>query len=199
MSKSAKNITGTSKPQSRSATDFFQYCHTYHQELFEEVTTQEVIQVNPEPVLVWPIKGYVPPPQRSSLNKNGFARSNQVSKLKDELGWQLKEGTAWWDNSEPKGARVVTITNWTDGRLYDSGNFIQACKALLDCLQPDILKNDNMTYCYDFYRQRSARKLKVDVGTLVMVFDIHDITSRVRRVEFIGEADRSSKRLGGIQ
>lgn len=198
MTRSAKNTTGTLSLPSPLGSDFGDVCRAHQRQLFEESCTQEILEVRPEPVLVWPIPDYIPPPQRSSQNKLGFSRSRNVRKLQDQLGWQLKSGEAVWDNSVPTGPRVVSVTTWKPGVRYDAGNYIQACKALLDSLQPDIIIDDHILHCSDFYSQRSPKKDKMGVGTLVIVYDVIKVQSRVRRVSIVGldENGPSSRQRG---
>lgn len=55
--------------------------------------------------------------------------------------------------------------------MYDYGNYVQACKALLDSLQPDYLVNDSPAWCVDFYRLELASS-GVEAGTLVLVLEV---------------------------
>lgn len=65
----------------------------------------------------------------------------------------------------------MVIQTWKKGRLYDHGNYVQSCKALLDSLQPDYLWNDSVAWCLDFYWLGLASS-GVEAGTLVLVLEI---------------------------
>jgi len=80
--------------------------------------------------------------------------------------------------------RVVAITSWKSGRLYDHGNYVQSCKALLDSLQPDVIVNDSLSHCHDFYSQRLAKEDKMPVGTLVIVHRLQARHEGVRIFEY---------------
>jgi len=62
-------------------------------------------------------------------------------------------------------------------RKYDQGNFVQACKALLDSLQPDklspelaVIQNDSTHWLVDCYQQHLSGD--GPVGTFVYVSSI---------------------------
>lgn len=128
--------------------------------------------VNPVPVLYWPLPGHIPPPQRAPSNRLGVIRSSQAGKLRSQLDWSLKCGLAQTrpDPCFPE-KRAVVIQTWKKGRLYDHGNYVQSCKALLDSLQPDYLWNDSVAWCLDFYWLGLASS-GVEAGTLVLVLEI---------------------------
>lgn len=63
------------------------------------------------------------------------------------------------------------------GRLYDHGNFVQACKALLDSLQPSdnypgdgVIFQDSPAWLVDYYTQENCKQQHT--GTLVAVFKL---------------------------
>lgn len=130
------------------------------------------------PALVWFLPLYVPPPQKSSKNRIGISRSLQVTKLRDQLGWAAKAKEVYWDGRAPAGKRLVIIESWKKGVLYDHGNYVQACKALLDSLKPDVLLDDAYHACVDFYAQHHTTPKGHPIGTLVRVYDIQGEISR---------------------
>ena len=150
-----------------------------YQAIFEDALTKPVLVIDPTPILVWPIPGYVPPPQSSSKNKIGFSRSSEVAKLRNQRLWAVKTDIAKAAEDPPMEVRVVSGTTWKNDRLYDYGNHVQSCKALLDSLQPDVIKNDSLSHCVDFYSQRSAKADNVEPGTLVVVYKVQRMEGAV--------------------
>lgn len=185
-----------------SAVDaFIRFCRENASRLTIAATTQPIIHVRANPALVWPIPNYFPPPQRAAANKIGFARSNEVNKLKQLLANQLKCGEAYGDMSDPDEQSVVVVIGWKQRQRYDYGNFVQACKAVLDSLQPDIIANDNQNHIFDFYSQRLAKEDKMPVGTLVVVYRVESVSSRIGRVSIASQSttvalQRSGSKLG---
>lgn len=140
-----------------------------HRKHFENCLTSPRLVVDPSPSLVWWIADYVPPSQGSLWNSDPRARHRQVIALRNRRLWETKLGEALAAEDPPMEPRIVSVTTWKEGRLYDQGNFVQACKALLDSLQPDIILNDSLSHCRDFYSQKLAKTDKMPVGTLVVV------------------------------
>lgn len=104
----------------------------------------------------------------------------QVNHLRSRRQWAVKLGEAVVTEDPPMEARAVSITSWKDGRLYDYGNYVNACKALLDSLQPDIILNDSHSHCRDFYSQKLSKADNIPVGTLVVV---HRIQAQLEGVQ----------------
>lgn len=151
-----------------------------YQEHFERTLERPSLRLDPYPSLVWWIPGYVPPAQRDARNRIGYSRSAEVQRLREARLWGVKTGEVLSDDDPALEPRVVSITTWKTGRLYDDGNFRQACKALLDSLQPDALRNDSLAHCFDFYSQRLAKADNIPVGTLVVIHKVQDILPGVR-------------------
>lgn len=75
--------------------------------------------------------------------------------------------------------RLVAISAWKSGRLFDQSNFIQACKALLDSLQPWAIKDDSLPWCDAYYYQNTAKQDNHLLGTRVLVYNILDESKEV--------------------
>lgn len=165
---------------------------TEYRSHFEAALTQPTLVVAPNPSLVWWMPNYVPPQQGEQKFKNGFLRSRERKFLTEMRLWETKVGTLVASEDPAMEPRVVSVTTWKEGRLYDKGNFIHACKALLDSLQPDIIVNDSPAWCHDFYSLKLAKVDKMPVGTLVVV---HRLISRSEEVEFFqyGETRSDSR------
>jgi hypothetical protein len=133
---------------------------------------QVICKVSPKPVLYWALPGYVPPPQYDPRNRHGVCRSIQVSKLRDYLINAVRCGYAAAASAQENTKRAVVIQTWKKRRLYDRGNYIQACKALLDALVPDYLVDDSPKWCIDYYALHNSLECGVEVGTLVLVLEI---------------------------
>jgi hypothetical protein len=108
-----------------------------------------------------------------------------VRRLQDEILKTLQARQAIFDGLEPSEPRFVMIVTWKTGRAMDNGNFIQSCKALLDALTPNFIRDDSPRWCHDHYAQRLASKDKMPLGTLVMVWRIKALREGPR-VSFAG-------------
>jgi uncharacterized membrane protein (GlpM family) len=95
-----------------------------------------------------------------------------VKRLQGQILWTLKARQAIFDGTLPSEPRFVFIASWKKGRLMDNGNYVQACKALLDSLQPHFIVSDTPKWCHDHYAQRLASKDKMPIGTVVMIWRI---------------------------
>jgi len=148
-------------------------------DLLQEAMTAPIVTVNPEPCVDVFLGDYLPPRQSDAKNYHTRARAREVQWLQHALAYATPD----YRKITLEVPKLVLVTTWKNRKRMDEGNFVQACKALIDSLVGWCLKDDTIKWITPRYRQLSARVEKHQIGTRVTVFYVvskQDCVSLVR-------------------